>query len=324
MSKKNKILSLCLMAIVCITIFICSITAIGTNMYYDFENKNFEWNPLYGNAAYEFLSEDNGNTYLKLSYNGNNGRSREYFDVEASSQSIYYLDKLQVDYDVMYTEFTEDRDGEMQVKYRIGPGSSETTMVARVAQVNGYLQVQGGTGVGYQRIRGIDGNYYQMEINHWYTVKMTVDLENHIQTTYVFDRDTGSLLALNQQISTINDIQNVNMVTFSSKTSMCLDNVKIYEPTCENSYIYGSPYLKKGQKNRYYFLGKGIDGTATGLPYGTTTWSIVNPKTGVSINASSGTLNCSSTVEPGTVIIKAERTVDDATYEAKFAVNITN
>ncbi len=306
------------------SICLYSFSVVGESLYYDFENESFEWNPLYKNADYEILSEDNGNKYLKLSYNGQNNRDRQYYDVEATSNSIDNLTKLQINYDVMYSEFTEARTGEMQVKYRTGPGSAETTMAARVAQINGFLQVQGGNGVGYQRIRGIDGNYFEMEANHWYSIKMIVDLDNHLQATYVFDRDTESLLALHEETSTITDITKVNMVTFSSTLTMCLDNVGIFEPNCEGSYIYGKPYLKKGTKERYYFLGKGIDGFTTAFVEGKTTWSIVNPRKGVSINATSGSLNCSAEAEPGRIIIKAERTAGNNNFESKFAVNITN
>lgn len=307
-----------------ITVIMYSVVATGTNLYFDFEDGVFPWNTLYNNADFEFLAEDNGNKYMKLSYNGRNNRDRNYFDVEASSNQISSLNKIQVNYDVMYPEFTTDRTGEMQVKNRTGPGSSETTMVARVAQLDGYLQVQGGSGTGYQRIRDINGNYFRMEANHWYTIKMTVDLVNHVQVTYVFDRETESLLAIHEEIPTINDIEHVNMITFASKNSMCLDNVGIFEPSCEGSYIYGSPYLKKGSKTRYYFLGKGIDGSETALLQGSTTWSIINQKSGISINTTSGTLDCSNAAEPGPVIIKAERVIGNTTYEAKFAVNIIN
>lgn len=86
--------------------------------------------------------------------------------------------------------------------------------------------------------------------------------------------------------------------------------------------IYGSPYAKRDNKQRYYFIGKNIMNNTTSLPYGTTVWSIENTRNGVSINSISGNLNVSSTAEPGTVIIKATRTVGDMTYESKYPVNI--
>lgn len=323
MKRKNKIISLMILVTMCIAILVLSTAVTGESNYYDFEEGKFNWNSLYGSLDYEFPTEASGNRYMKLTYNPPTTPQREYFDVAVTGNSLTNIKKLQVNYDVMYEDFTEDRNGEMHIKQRTGSGHDQTTLVARVAQVNGYLQVQGGGGVGFQRIRDLNGNYYQMETNHWYTIKVMVDMEQHIQSIYVYDRDTQSLVAINQEISTISDLASVNMVSFMSSTTLCLDNVSVGAYSCENTYIYGSPFLKKGNKARYYFLGKGIDDLATALPYGTTLWSIENPRTGISINSGSGNLNTSASAEPGIVIIKAQRAVGDKTYEAKYAVNIT-
>lgn len=321
--KKQKIIALSIFLVVLFSMLCYSLSVRGENLSFDFENQTFNWNDLYNTAQYEYLTEDSGNTYLKLTYTGQT--ERKYFDVSTSSHlNIGTSKKLQVNYDVMYPEFTEDRTGEMHIKRRTGPGSAETTMVARVAQVNGYFQVQGGSGQGFQRIKGMNGQYFQMETNHWYTVKMTVDLGKNTQYTYIFDRDTESLLAVHQEITTINDNLNPNMVSFSSSTSMCLDNVQIFEPSCEGGYIYGTPYLKKGSKETYYFLAKDSNGSATAWTEGTTKWSIANSKTGVSIDENTGRVTTYSSVEPGYLIIKAERTVNDISYEDKFAVSITD
>ena len=319
--NKHKFLTLCTVIFVVISVIVCihSISVMGTNSFYDFEDKSFKWSPLYGNSNYEFITEDN-NTYLKLSYNGEANRDREYFDVQFGRFDS--SDKnIQIDYDIMYSDFTDDRNGEIQLKNRTGPGTNESTILARVAQIGGYLQVQGSS-EGFKRIKSLNGEYLSLETNHWYRISVTVDIENSIQNVYVFDRDTESLLGLYQDMTTTNEMDYINMVTFSSGTSMCLDNVKIMEQTCENTYIYGSPYAKRDNKQRYYFIGKNIMNNNTSLPYGTTVWSIENPRNGVSINSVSGNLNVSSTAEPGTVIIKATRTVGDMTYESKYPVNI--
>ena len=323
MKTKKKYILILLITIISISMIAMAMLVTGESTYYDFEEGKFTWNSLYGSLDYEFPAEANGNHYMKLKYHQYNSSSREYFDVAMPGNSLTNIKKLQVNYDVMYEDFTEERNGEMHIKQRTGSGSDQTTLIARVAQVNGYLQVQGGGNVGFQRIRDLDGNYYQMETNHWYTIKVMVDMEQHIQSIYVYDRDTQSLVAINQELSTISDLTSINMVSFMSSTTLCLDNVSVGDYSCENTYIYGSPFLKKGNKTRYYLLGKGIDDSATALPYGTTTWSIENPRAGISINSSSGNLNTSTSAEPGVVIIKAQRTVGNKTYEAKYAVNIT-
>lgn len=322
MRKNKRYIGILIITLVSI-IALFSMAAAGESTFYDFEEGKFTWSSLYNGLSYEFPTEESGNHYMKLTYNPSINPKREYFDVAVTGNSFTNIKKLQVNYDVMYEDFTNERNGEMHIKQRTGSGSDQTTLVARVAQVNGYLQVQGGENVGFQRVRDLNGNYYQMETNHWYTIKVMVDMEQHIQNIYVYDRDTQSLVAINQEISTISNLTSVNMVSFMSSTTLCLDNVSVGEYSCENTYVYGSPFLKKGNITRYFFLGKGIDDTSTALPYGTTTWSIENPRTGISINSSSGNLNTSAAAEPGVVIIQAQRTVGDKTYESKYAVNIT-
>lgn len=47
---------------------------------------------------------------------------------------------IQAQYDVKYSEIETERNGEIQFKYRTGPGSSETNVVARLTQNYGYFQ----------------------------------------------------------------------------------------------------------------------------------------------------------------------------------------
>lgn len=49
----------------------------------------------------------------------------------------------------------------------------------------------------------------------------------------MFDRDTKELLSYSEYSATISGNKNVNMITFSSGTDMCLDNVRIYNTSCE-------------------------------------------------------------------------------------------
>ncbi|MCI9086577.1 MAG: hypothetical protein HFE51_09210 [Clostridia bacterium] len=148
--RKNKLISLSVIMILLFSILCYSFSVKGENLSFDFENQTYDWDNLYGGSQSEYVTEENGNTYLKLTFV--EGGERKYFDISAASHLyIGNSKRIQVNYDVMYPEFTEARDGEMHIKNRIGPGSAETTMVARVAQVNGYFQVQGGEGQGFQR-----------------------------------------------------------------------------------------------------------------------------------------------------------------------------
>ena len=55
--------------------------ASNLNLFYDFTNSTVGWTPLYGNANFNYDTEDNGNRYLRLSYSGYANKDREYFDV---------------------------------------------------------------------------------------------------------------------------------------------------------------------------------------------------------------------------------------------------
>ena len=80
MKKKNKILLLCLIIDIIITATICSALETDGNVYYDFEDRTWSWDTLYNNPAWDFETEENGNKYINLRYNGHANRDRAYFD----------------------------------------------------------------------------------------------------------------------------------------------------------------------------------------------------------------------------------------------------
>lgn len=323
---KKRLICTGLVVILIVGVIICSGFASSLSITEDFENgiDAFNWRQLYNNANCDMMSEDSGNHYIKLTYNGNENRDRKYFDiVSAETSNSMQNTIIQAQYDVKYSEIETERNGEIQFKYRTGPGSSETNVVARLTQNYGYFQLEAGENLGFQRIKDLDGQYLPIEIDKWYTVKMVVNLSEHWQSIYIFDRDTEKLLGKTEYIPTITTLSMINMITFKSSTELCLDNVKIGEGTCVDSYISGKPYVKNGEFARYSFLGKDNEGDVTSLPQGTTTWSIVEGKKGVSINSSTGKFTVSSSANPGVIVIKATHIVEDKTFESTFPVNIT-
>ena len=294
--------------------------ASAVNVSYDFEFGGIpDWTPLYNNADMTIETERSGNKYLRLSYNGKANRNRKYYDVKAADISSGNI--VQVDYDIMYPEISTEKNGEVQIKYRTGPGTAETDMVTRVGKHNGYFRTQDKDNK-MTALKKLNGTTLNIIKGHWYSVKITINED--WQSVYVFDRDTKELLSYSEPTLTIGGNISMNMVTFSSDTDMCLDNVRICSTPCESGRIYGNPYVTSSTKNTYYLFGADTDGNYTALPPGTTTWSLETPHSGVSVDSPTGRIIVDSQPEPGPVVLKAEReTADGKIITARYVVNVS-
>lgn len=307
-------------AIVAALVCIYSATALTEVEIWDFENGNLpEWDALYNNAIMSVVKEGNENKYLNLEC-GYSNRDRNYFDVKIKdiSQTTGFL---QTDYDVMYPETDAEKDGEIQFKKRTGPGSAETTMAVRVGINARYFRIQDENN-SLKAIKGIDGKTLNVEPGHWYSVKIIIDLDKSLQSVYIFDRDTQELLSYMDLTPTVSNNNKINMVTFSSGKDMCVDNVRVYESYWEEAHICGSPYVSSATKNKYYMLGKNDKGF-TALPEGDIKWFLETPRQGVSVDSATGRIIVGSNPEPGQVILKAEKTLEDEVVTARFVVNIS-
>lgn len=308
-----------IVAVIAIAVYATMASAV--NVYWDFEDGNTpSWTALYSNANMTIESEENGNKYIRISYNGRANRDRKYYDVKVADISAKGI--IQADYDVMYSNNDTEKDGEVQLKYRRGPGSAETTMVSRVGKNTSYFRTHNESG-SLVAIKDLNNKTLNVEVGRWYSIKLVVDLDNGKQSVMVFDRDTQALLAYSEYTNTIGSNKTANMITFSSGTDMCLDNVRIYNSTCETGYIYGSPYVSSATKNKYFLLGKTSDGHYTAMPAGDTTWSLETNRDGVSVDSSTARIIVGSKPEPGPIIIQAEKTTDSGTFTTKYIVNVS-
>lgn len=318
--KKVRV-GILVISIISAAIVIYTTMVSAVNVSWDFEDEDVSsWEPIYGNANMEIETEDNGNKYLRLSYNGNENRQRKYYDVKVTD--VYSEGIIQADYDVMYPNITTEKDGEIQFKYYKGPGSSETTMVSRLGKNMGYFRTHNEEGK-LVAVKDIANKTLEIEEGHWYSVKLIVDLDNGKQSIIIFDRDSKELLSYCEYTSTINNETYMNMITFSSGTDMCLDNVRIYNSNAEKGYIYGSPYISSATKNKYFLLGQNGDGSFTALPTGDTTWSLETERTGISVDSPTARIIVGSQPESGPVILKAERSTNKGTIEEKYIVNVS-
>lgn len=293
----------------------------AVNISYDFENGSYSgWEALYGNANKSIETETDGNKFLRLSYNGKANRGREYYDVKV--QDMYDPNgMLQIDYDVMYPENETGKNGEMQVKYRTGPGSSESTFVARVGKNMKYFRLNNSDG-GYDAVKNIEGETLEIEPGNWYSVRFILDLDNNKQILYILDRDKHELLSYGTWSNTITADTTPNMVTFSSGTDMCLDNVKIYNTSSDGGCIFGEPYLSSSSEKQYFMLGLTEYGNETVLMNFPVVWSLDTQLNGVSIDSSTGKVTVGDNPEPGPIIIKAEQITDEKTISTKQIVYV--
>lgn len=319
--KKTKIgIVVTLVALIVIGMYTNMASAV--NLYWNFTDGRIpSWTALYNNADMVIESEDNGNNYLRLSYNGEAHRNREYYDVKVASITNG-SGILQADYDIMYSNNDTEKDGDIQFKQRLGPGSNETTMVARLGKNNGYFRSHNESGE-FTAIKDLSNETLEVQPGRWYSVKLVVDLDKGKQSVLIFDRDSQELLSYSEYSNTIDNNKKINMITFSSGTDMCLDNVRIYNTTCENGYIYGSPYISSATKNKYVLLGQNSDGKFTAMPEGSTEWSLETEREGVSVDSDTSRIIVGSKPEPGPVVLKAEKITDSDTITTKYIVNVS-
>ena len=291
------------------------------NLSYDFENGNLPgWYALYGNADQTIEEEENGNKYLKISYNGEENRGRDYYDVKV--KDIYLSGIVQIDYDIMYTENETEKNGDMQVKHRTGPGKSETTFIARVGKNMKYFRLNEQNGM-YGPVRDLNGEVLEIVPGHWYSMKFILDLKQDRQILYVFDRDSGEILSYGSWKNTITPDITPNMITFSSGTDMCLDNVRIYKTSCDSGRILGAPYLSSGTQTKYYYMGTTEYGDITAPKDIPVTWSLEMPISGVTVDSETGTVTVSDNPEPGPVVLMSEQAAEDEIITTRHLIYIS-
>lgn len=303
-------------------IYSAIVSADTINEYWDFEDGNLpNWTALYSNADMQIESERNGNKYIRLSYNGRNNRGRNYYDVKIAN-AAWLSGVLQVDYDLMYSDLSTGKDGDIQIKRRTGPGSSETTMVSRFGRTYNNLRWYEENG-NDNRIKDLNDQLFTIEAEHWYSIKIIIDLDKCMHSLYIFDRDTQELLYYMEPEATIGSSNNINMITFSSGTDMCLDNVRVYNTDYESACIIGSPYLESATKNKFFMMGLNQDGRITALPAGETTWNLETPRENVSVDSETARVIVGSSPEPGPAVLSVSKETDEGTITAKYIINIS-
>lgn len=311
---------------------LCAVTAgavyaamAGTSaVFEDFEEGFYSWTNLYKNRAVQTVKEEeNGNHYLEIAYNDSETDTapNKYYDLYPFKESVG-SGVIQADFDISFPETDTARNGQIQFKNRKGPGSADTTIVSRL--VKNYYYLEYGSENSWHYLDKPSGGHLTIEPNHWYSVKMIVNMTDKWQSIYIFDRDTEKLLGLLEQAPFNVDSDWINMVTFSGSTTMNLDNVSIGETSCESAAIYGEPYLRKPLSGtnsyKYIVLGLTYDHKFT-THESAPSWSVSPSDCGVTIDAVTGELSVTDLAQIRKYIITAEYENGD-TY--KFITDVAD
>lgn len=290
----------------------------GFSVQEDFENvTQSNWTDIYKTRAVQSIQEQDGNKYLQIDYTTEEGTPSYYDVTPASAQTTTGV--IQADFDINFPETSTARNGQIQIKSRTGQGSSQTQIASRL--VKNYYYLEYGEASTLKTLEKPTGGYFKIVADTWYKVKMIVNLDEHWQSIYIFDRTGEQLLALLEHAALNVELDQINMVTFSGSTTLKLDNVDIGNVTTESGFIYGAPYAQRPKTGTseytYHLLGQTYDGKIT-APDEAPQWSLETPAEGVSIDASTGKLTLEPLAPLKKVIIKAAA----GQQEYRFAVDI--
>lgn len=290
----------------------------GFSIQEDFENlTQSTWTDLYKTRAVQSIQQEEGNNYLQIDYTTEEGTPAYYDVVPASAQPTGGI--VQADFDINFPETGTARNGQIQIKSRTGQGASQTQIAARL--VKNYYYLEYGEAGTLKTLEKPTGGYFKIVGNTWYKVKMIVNLEEHWQSIYIFDRTGEQLLALLEHAALNVEMDQINMVTFSGSTTLKLDNVDIGNVTTESGFIYGAPYARRPKTGTseysYHLLGQAYNGKIT-APAEIPQWSLETPAEGIDIDAATGKL----TVEPLAPLKKMVIKAAAGGQEYRYAVDI--
>ena len=134
---KKMIIAAATLAVCMTGIFAYTGRANDISMGFTFDNGILpDWEPLYNNADMSIEKEENENKYLKLSYNGNANRGREYFDVECFREHIniqmaptVYPKNTNM---IFLTDFHQKTDMKMEEGYTVKAILTKVPMIIRL------------------------------------------------------------------------------------------------------------------------------------------------------------------------------------------------
>ncbi len=317
--KKKKTLMFVLVLSLCV-VAVSAVTSTATNysMGNSFENGSYDgWTDLSYTFSRKEIKTEGSNHYLELSYGGG---AREYYDVKPIQGNPTITGTIQAAFDIKFSEVDTIKNGQVQFKSYRGPGAADTTIAARIVKNYNRLQYDSNDSLCF--FLTPSGEYLSIEAERWYSVTMSIDLQNNLQSIFIFDRDTNKMLARVENVALKTEITSINTVTFSGTTAMGIDNVDIGDLEGDKSYIYGQGYVERPKSGsadyKYSHYALTTDSSKILPMLNDTQWSLESKVSGVTLS-SDGILTVSSDAQLRPVIIKA---VCEDGKENKFIVNI--
>jgi hypothetical protein len=258
------------------------------------DSSSSTWSDLTGRGIKTIESEGSGNQYLALT--SSNG---QYYDYRALKTRISGL--LFFDFDIKFTS------GDMGVQIRdyTDRSAKGSVMAARIEKYAYYIQYFSEN----QKYKLLtpSGDWLQLKnVEPWYHIQMVLDTTAHVQSIYLTERVTGTLLGLVENIPMTNPCDSINYFAVSSVEKVCLDNVKITQADITRLQITGETYPKAaGQAMSYQYQCKGVNKQGGQADAGEVVWSLQKPVNGVSISAKTGVLTIQANTPPQPVMIMA-------------------
>lgn len=294
----KKIIS---MIIACIIIVTCSASVFAEDTIFindDFNDSNT--NNWWDNTGRGVKSIE-GSWYNKYVVFESNSDS--FYNFQAAD--VYSQGLLYVEFDIKFN----NSNMEVQLRESRDVSASGFTMAGRIRKTAYYLEYFS-NGSYYKMPKANSNEWFILnDVSKWYTIKLALDIKQNKYSIYILDRSTQRLLSEIENIDFYGECGYINYFAFSSTDKLCIDNVDIRQLDIDNLKISGNiyPTIPLRGNQQYTYVAHSLKDNGLNTEVNDVNWSVLIPKTGVSINKNTGILTVSSDASPGPIMIYAEK-----------------
>lgn len=299
MKKLTKVLMAVLMVGIVLTITIIPSFADVDDTFNTASSSGWSGN---GNQVFSFPTEADGNQYMQIDYENNN--SINYYEAVREC-GTFYKDVV-LSFDVKFSSNSKDN----------------IFLRQRATGVNDYaIRICKEWNNLYYYSNGVSYSLINSSIfsGTWYTFVIKLSMESGgSQSITVKPRGSNTVLGHVENVPLNIAVSYVNQFVMGSDGTMCVDNLKIYQPTIQSVNITGESYPSIG--GNYVYSAKIVD--SKGVEYASPIkWSLKEAVDGVSINADTGKLTVSSTASVRRAVIVATEK-NNTSSKAYYLVDI--
>lgn len=326
--KKSKIKVISLVMLICIIMSINGLAVFAktpeTYVNCNFSTSGEVWDWVYDtyDRSIKTIETDplTDNKYIKFQYTDKEGAAPAYTTDMYPSSGAYSSLNIRGEIVMSFDIFFGNGSGSVYLKER-KPGVDK--IVLRIGTKEGRRLIFGtasDTGYLYNK----NGDYFEVQ-DKWYNIQIianiTTDASVAKQSIYVTDKLTGELETKVENIALYKEAEMCNVISTSTSQYMYLDNLIVDDAITSKINIVGNPYPRYNQSNTY--TSRSL--TKAGVPLFSSRpiiWSLAQPITGVSINATSGVLSVAYNSPLCPVIIKAQSANGEYQAEQQYLVEI--